>query len=76
MLWHCLKCRKNTESKIPKVLKTKRWKNHAFIKMSSVWQQKIKIIKEQEASRLFTSLGIKTHLSWIPLVGPLLFKVI
>ena len=32
-----------------------------------------KFIKEQEASGLLSSLGIKTPLSKIPLVGPLLF---
>ena len=34
---------------------------------------KLKFIKEQEASGLLSSLGIKTPLSKIPLVGPLLF---
>ena len=32
-----------------------------------------KFIKEQEASGLLSSLGIKSPLSKIPLVGPLLF---
>ena len=36
--------------------------------------EKLKFIKEQEASRLLSSLGIKTPLSEIPLVGPLLLK--
>ena len=36
--------------------------------------KKLKFIKEQEASRLLSSLGIKTPLSEIPLVGPLLLK--
>ena len=35
--------------------------------------KKSKFIKEQEASALLSSLGIKTPLSKIPLVGPLLF---
>ena len=34
--------------------------------------KKSKFIKEQEASGLLSSLGIKTLLSKIPLVGPLL----
>ena len=33
-----------------------------------------KFIKEQEASRLLSSLGIKTLLSKLPLVGPLCFR--
>ena len=36
-------------------------------------RKKSKFIKEQEASELLSSLGIKTPLSKIPLVGPLLF---
>ena len=32
-----------------------------------------KFLKQQEASGLLSSLGIKTPLSKIPLVGPLLF---
>ena len=32
-----------------------------------------KFIKQEEASGLLSSLGIKTPLSKIPLVGPLLF---
>ena len=35
--------------------------------------KKSKFIKQQETSRLLRSLGIQTHLSKIPLVGPLLF---
>ena len=35
--------------------------------------KKSKFIKQHEASRLLSSLGIKTPLSKIPLVGPLLF---
>ena len=35
--------------------------------------KKSKFVKEQEASGLLSSLGIKTPLSKIPLVSPLLF---
>ena len=35
--------------------------------------KKEKLMKEQDASALLSSLGIKTHLSKAPLVGPLLF---
>ena len=35
--------------------------------------KKLKFIKEQEASGLLSSLGIKTPLNKIPLLGPLLF---
>ena len=35
--------------------------------------KKSNFIKDQEASRLLSSLGIKAPLSKIPLVGPFLF---
>ena len=41
--------------------------------MQCVVEKKSKFIREQEASGLLSSLGIKTDLSKIPLVGPLLF---
>ena len=72
MLFYFLKCRKNTESKDPKVVKTKK-RGNVFIKMWSVWS---KFIKEQEASGLLSSLGIKTPLSKILLVLRVLNKLI
>ena len=41
-----------------------------------MWSKKSKIIKEEETSWLSNSFGIKTHLSKIPLVGPLLLRVL
>ena len=39
-----------------------------------VWDsKKSKFIKYEEASKLFSSLGITKTLSKVPLVGPLLF---
>ena len=73
MLSYRLKCRKNTESKNPKVARTKK----VIIMLLSKWaicnSKKSKFIKQQEASRLLSSLGTKTTLSKTPLVGPLLF---
>ena len=73
MLSYCLKCRKNTKSKNPKVVKTKSRKKTLFFKMWSVTQKKTKFIKGQEAWGSLSTLGIKTPLSKFPLVGPLLF---
>ena len=58
-----MKRRKNTENKNPMVANTK---NGRIILLS-------KRIKQQEASGLLSSFGIKTPLSKIPLVGSLLF---
>ena len=73
MLSYCLKCRKNTKSKNPKVARTKTGKIMLLSKCALCDKKKSKFIKKQEASGLLNSLGIKTPLSKISLVGPLLF---
>ena len=70
---YCLKCRKNTESKNPKVRRTKNGRIMLLSKFAVCNSKKLKFIKEQEASGLLSSLGIKTPLNKIPLVGLLLF---
>ena len=44
-----------------------------LLKCEACDSKKSKFIKDQEASRLLSSLGIKTPLSKIPLLVPLLF---
>ena len=73
MLLFCLKCRKITDSKNPKVARTKNGKIMLLSKCAVCDSKKSKFIKEQEASGLLSNLGIKTPLSKISLVGPLLF---
>ena len=76
MLWHCLKCRKISESKNPNVIRTKNGRIMLLWKQVVCDSKKSKFIKEQEANGLLDSLRIKTLLTKIPLVGPLLFKSI
>ena len=74
MLSHyCLKCRKNTESKNPKIAKTKNGRIMLLSKCAVCDNEKSKFIKEQEAKGLLSSLGIKTPLNKISLLCPLLF---
>ena len=73
MLPYCLKCRKNTESKNLKVVRTKNGKMMLLSKCEAYDIKKSKFIKEQDASELLSSLRIKVHLNKIPLLGPLLF---
>ena len=73
MLPCCLKCRKNTKSKKPKVVRTKNGRIMLLSKCAVCDSKKSKFIKEQEASGLLSSLGIKTPFNEIPLLGPLLF---
>ena len=73
MLQYCLKCRKNTESKNPNVVKTKNRKIMLLSKCEVCDSKKSKFIKEQEAGELLRSLQIKTPLSKIPLLGSFFF---
>ena len=73
MLSYCLKCRKNTESKNPKVARTKNGRIMLLSKCTVCNSKKLKFIKEQEGSGLPSTSGIKTPLSKIPLVGSFSF---
>ena len=73
MLSYCLKCRKNAESKNPEVVRTKNRRMMLLSKCETCDSKKSKFIKEQEASGLLSSLGIKTPWNKILLLGPLLF---
>ena len=55
MLSYCLKCRKNTESKNPKVVKTKNGRIMLFSKCEVCDSKKSKFIKEQEDRGLLSS---------------------
>ena len=60
MLPYCLKCRKNTKSKSPKVVSTKNGETMLLLKFTMCDDKKSKFVEEQEASGLLSSLGIKT----------------
>ena len=68
-----MKYRKNTESKNSKVERTKIGRIMLLAKCTVCDSKKSFFIKQQEATGLLTSLGIKTPLSKILLVGPFLF---
>ena len=62
MMSHCcLKFTKNTESKNPKVARTKNGRIMLLLKCAVCDSEKSKFIKEQEPSGLLSSLGIKTR---------------
>ena len=71
---YCLKCRANAESKNPTVAKTKTRRIMIWSKSAVCDSTQLKFIKEQELTRLLSSLGVRKHLSKITLVGVLLFK--
>ena len=73
MLSYCLKCKKNTESINPKVLKTTNGKTMILSKCAICSSKKSKFIKEQQAKGLLSNLGLRTPLNKIPVLGDILF---
>ena len=70
---YCLKCRKNTESKVPKVVKTQKGKPMLLSNCSVCGSKKSRIIKDLETSGFLSSLDIMAGLNKILLVGTVLF---
>ena len=76
MLSYCLKLRKNTESKNPRAVKTKNGRI-MFLSKCEKWDSKTsKFIKEQEVSRLLSSLEIRAPLTQISFVLRVFNKLI
>ena len=73
MLTYCLRCKKDTESVDSKVLKTKNGRTMLSSKCAVCGTKKSKFLKEQEAKRLLSSLGLKEPLSKVLLLGDILF---
>ena len=73
MLSYCSKCKKNTESINPKVSKTNNGKTMMLSKYNICGSKKSKFIKKQEASRVLSSVDIRTPLNKIPVLSDILF---
>ena len=73
MLSYCLKCKKNTESINPKVLKTANGKTMILSKCAICSSKKSKFIKQQQAKGLLSNLGLRTPLDKIPVLRDILF---
>ena len=58
MFSYCFKCRKNTESKNPKFVKTKNGRTMVSLNYAVCDNKKSEFINEQGASGLLVSLGI------------------
>ena len=70
---NCLKCKKHTKNINPQVSSTSNSKFMILSKCAICGSRKSKFTKNQEAKRILSSLGIKTPLSKIPLLGDVLF---
>ena len=71
MLSYCLKCKKNTETINPRVLKTSNGKTMILSKCAICGSKKV--IKKLEVSRILSSVGIRKPLSRIPVLGDIFF---
>ena len=70
---YCLKCKKYTKNINPQVSSTSNDKLMILSKCAKCGSKKSKFIRKQEAKGILSSLGIKTSLSKIPLLGDVLF---
>ena len=73
MLTYCLKCKKDTKNVNSKVFKTENCKIMLSSKCDLCSSKKSRFTKEEEAKGLLSSLGLKTPLNKIPLLGDILF---
>ena len=73
MLSYCLKCKKTTEIINPRVSATSNGRTMILSKCAIFGSKKSKFIKKKESKGLLSSLGIRTLLSKIPLLGGVLF---
>ena len=69
----CLKCKKYTKNINPQVSSTSNDKMMILSKCAICGSRKPKFIKKQDAKGILSSLGIKTPLSKIPILGDVLF---
>ena len=70
---YCLKCQKNTENLYPEVSSISNGRVMILSKCAICGSKKSRFIKNQEAKRLLSNLGIKTPLSKVPILGDILF---
>ena len=70
MLFYCLKCRKNTESKNPKVVRTENERTILLSKCAMCNNKKSKFLNEQEAKWLLSDLRV--FLSNLPILNAFL----
>ena len=70
---YCLKCKKHTKNIDPQVSSTSNGKLMILSKCAICGGRKSKFMKKQDGKGILSSLGVKTPLSKIPLLGDVLF---
>ena len=66
---YCVRCRRKTENSNSKIFKINNGRLIMQSKCSDCGFKKSRSVKKQEAKGLRSNLGIKTHLSKIPLLN-------
>ena len=69
---YCLRCRKNTENINPRFSETSNGRTIILSKCAICGSKKPRFIKNQEAKRLLSNLGVRTPLSEVPVLGDIL----
>ena len=72
---YCLKCKKSTESINPRVSETGNGKSMILLKCEKCGSKKSRFIRKEKEKGLFSSLGLKTPIGKIPLLGDILFSI-
>ena len=70
---YCLKCKKSTENIDLEVSSTSNGRAMILSKCAICGSKKSRFIKNQEAKGLLSSLGLRTPLSKVPILGDILF---
>ena len=70
-----VKCRNNTENINQRVSKTSNGRTMVLTKCEICGSKKSRFIKNQEAKRLLSNLGLRTPLSKVPILGDIFFSV-
>ena len=70
---YCVRCKKYTKNINSRVSNTSNGKTMILSKCSICGSKNSKFLKNQEANGLLSSLGLKTPLSKVPLLGDILF---
>ena len=70
---YCLKCRKNTENINSRVSKMSNGRTIVLSNCAICDSKKSRFIKNQEAKRLLSNLGVRTPLSKVPILGDIFF---
>ena len=70
---YCLNCRKNTEKINRRVSKTSNSRKIVLSKCAICDSKKSRFIKNQQAKRLLSNLGVTTPLSKVPILGDIFF---